>query len=121
MAWLANNWIWIVGGLIVLVAVVVFVRSRRSGRGGSGDLDLDEMERAALVRALIDALEGVIEEAIGTRYGRKDRQKIAIGMVAVMAGEDISLEQLRSDKKLFVAVMLKSMTMLWEQGIIAEP
>lgn len=121
MAWLANNWIWILGGLLVLAAVVVFVLSRRSGRRSSKGLDLDDMKRAALVKALVDALEGVVEEAVGTRYGRKDRQKIAIGMLAVMVTEDISLEQLTSDKKLFVAVMLKSMTVLWGEGMIPKP
>lgn len=121
MAWLASNWIWILGGLLVLAAVVVFILSRRSGRRGSKGLDLDDMEQAVLVKALVDALEGVVEDALGTRYGHKDRQKIAIGMVAVMAADDISLERLSSDKKVFVAVMLKSMTVLRQKGIISKP
>jgi hypothetical protein len=122
MDWLADNWMWVVGGVLVVAAVFVLIRSqvssgsRRKGKRS----ELSDSEKKKLVKALVDALEGVVDDVIGRDYGRKDREKIAMGMIAVMAADDITLKQLTSNEALFAAVMLKSVKILSDKGIISK-
>ena len=122
MNWLADNWMWVVGGVLVVAAVFVLIRSQvSSGSRRKGKLSkLSDSEKKKLVKALVDALEGVVDDVIGKDYGRKDREKIAMGMIAVMAADDITLKQLTSNEALFAAVMLKSVKILSDKGIISK-
>ena len=122
MNWLADNWMWVVGGVLVVAAVFVLIRSQvSSGSRRKGKLSkLSDSEKKKLVKALVDALEGVVDDVIGKDYGRKDREKIAMGMIAVMAADDITLKQLTSNEALFAAVMLKSVKILSDKGIISR-
>lgn len=72
-----------------------------------------------LVTKLTGALEEVVDDTVGRHYDRQDRQKIAIGMVAVMVAEKISLERMTSDPALFATVMFKSIATLTRVGEIA--
>ena len=122
MDWLTDNWMWVVGGVLVVAAVFVLIRSqvssgsRRKGKRSK----LSDSEKKKLVKALVDALEGVVDDVMGKDYGRKDREKIAMGMIAVMAADDITLKQLTSNEALFAAVMLKSVKILSDKGIISR-
>ena len=122
MDWLTDNWMWVVGGVLVVAAVFVLIRSQvSSGSRRKGKLSkLSDSEKKKLVKALVDALEGVVDDVIGRDYGRKDREKIAMGMIAVMAADDITLKQLTSNEALFAAVMLKSVKILSDKGIISR-
>lgn len=85
----------------------------RINKGGTSDAET----RRALAM-LANALEKVIDDVIGRSFNRQDREKIAVGMIAVMAAESISIERLINDSTLFAAVMLQSIKILTESGEI---
>lgn len=122
-SWLANNWGWLVVAAVVVIIIVAVSRKGKSSSssyrssGGSGGLNLNSEERAAL-NALVDALEGIVDQVLGSTYSSADKRKIAIGMVAVMATENVKLESLANDTQLFAEVMLKSITNLTKSGEI---
>ena len=112
MQWFTDNWLLIVGVLLVLVLIYMFTRPKKK--------KLTDREMAAIVAALINALERVVDDTIGRDYSRQDRQKIAMGMVAVMMMDDISLEQITSNPAIFAAVMAKSVATLQATGEITR-
>jgi hypothetical protein len=112
MQWLAENWLWVVGGVLLLVVIYVFTRPKKPRQPS-------DREMAAMVAGLVNALERVVDDAIGRNYSRTDRQKIAIGMVAVMMSQDISLDRLTSNPALFATVMAKSVATLQSAGEIS--
>jgi hypothetical protein len=111
MEWLIQNWTWVAGAALIVFFIYLFTRKPRK-RG------LTDAEAKRVMNALIDALENVVDDTIGQLYSRQDRQKIALGMIAVMAAEHISLEQLISSKTLFASVMAKSVAALTRTGQI---
>lgn len=113
MQWLNENWLWVVGGLLMLFLIYLFTRPKKRRQP-------TEREMAAIVATLVGALEEVVEDTIGSHYTRQDRQKIAVGMVAVMATDGITLEQLVSNKALFAMVMAKSVATLTAVGEISK-
>jgi hypothetical protein len=78
-----------------------------------------DQEIAVMVAALVAALERAVDDTVGRNYSRPDRQKIAIGMVAVMMDDDIPLERLTSSPALFAMVMAKSIATLQSAGQIS--
>lgn len=118
MEWLAENWLWVAGGALILLLIYFFTRPRSKR---TRELTRAEQERLAgvLMAKLTDALEGVVDDTIGRHYTRQDRKKIAMGMIAVMMADRISLEQLTSDRALFAAVMAKSVATLTAGGHIS--
>jgi hypothetical protein len=123
-SWLANNWIWLVVAAVVVIIVIVSSRKGKSSSssyrfsgGSSGNLNLNQEESAAL-NALVNVLEEIVDKVVGTTYSSGDKRKIAIGMVAVMASDNVKLETLANDSKLFAEVMVKSMAHLTQSGEI---
>ena len=119
-SWLANNWIWLVVAAVVVIIVIVSSRKGKSSSGSSrssGNLNLNQKESEAL-NALVNVLEEIVDKVVGTTYSSGDKRKIAIGMVAVMASDNVKLETLANDSKLFAEVMVKSMTYLTQSGEI---
>ena len=112
MDWLAQNWIWVVGALVI-VLIVYFVTRK------PGSKKLSERDAERIFSALVAALENAVDDTIGQHYTRQDRQKIAMGMIAVMATDEIPLERLISNKILFAAVMAKSVAALTSAGEIS--
>lgn len=128
MEWLVDNWYWVVGAIFLFILfrratrsqkkpVVTQVRRNPTGR----TLTKGEAEAAVavIISKLTNALEQVVDDAVGRHYSRADRQKIAVGMIAVMTAEKIPLERLTNNPKLFAAVMLKSIASLTESGYIS--
>lgn len=122
--WLADNWIWLVVAAIAVIIIIVVSRKGqspssqpwKSGRS-SGNLTLNQDESRAL-NSLVDVLEEIVDKVVGSTYSSGDKRKIAIGMVAVMASENIKLEKLAEDSKMFAEVMVKSMAHLTKTGEI---
>jgi hypothetical protein len=127
MEWLAENWLWVAGGALVLFLIYLFTRPKKSSRSSRGRSVPSTRRRqpseqevvGVLLSKLVDALEGVVDDTVGRHYTREDRKRIAVGMVAIMTTQKISLERLVSDKSLFVAVMLKSIADLTKMGLIS--
>ena len=123
-SWLANNWIWLVVAAVVVIIIVAASQKgkgsssgyRSSGSSSSG-LNLNQEESAAL-NSLVNVLEEIVDKVVGTTYSPGDKRKIAIGMVAVMASDNVKLEALANDSKLFAEVMVKSMAHLTQSGEI---
>lgn len=137
MEWLSNNWLWVLIGLVLLYLVYRWGRSygssspntntirtstpTRSMPSTSSSRPSKEQEMAVmgfLVSKLSEALEGVVDGTVGRHYDKQDRQKIAMGMIAVMAADKISLDRMSSDPALFATVMIKSIAMLTQRGEI---
>jgi hypothetical protein len=123
-SWLANNWGWLVLAAIVVIVFIAYSRKGQSstnryrpGKSSSGGLNLNQEESAAL-NALVNVLEEIVDKVVGSTYSSGDKRKIAIGMVAVMASDNIKLETLANDSKLFAEVMVKSMAHLTKSGEI---
>lgn len=133
MDWLVDNWLFVGAGIVIVVLIYVFSQNSNSGskqstrssgvsRSGSNrNLTEAEKDRAfgLLLTKLSEALETVVDDAVGRYYNRQDREKIAMGMIAVMAAESISLDRMTSDGKLFAEVMLKSIATLTQMGEIS--
>jgi len=129
MEWLVENWLLVAGGILVLFFVYLRARpkkgsrSRRrksssSSRGGQLS-SAQKRAVAVLLSKLVNALEGVVDNTVGRHYAREDRKRIAVGMIAIITAEKISLERLISNKTLFAAVMLKSIASLTKMGMIS--
>jgi hypothetical protein len=113
MDWLIENWVWVVGGVLVLVLVFVFTRPKEKKLSKK-----KQKQMAEAVVGLIGLFEKLVDDAIGQRYNREDRNKIAVGMVAIVVAENISPERL-TDKVLLMAVMAKSVDTLTSTGEIS--
>ena len=123
-SWLANNWGWLVLAAIVVIVFIAYSRKGQSStnryrpsKSSSGGLNLNQEESAAL-NALVNVLEEIVDKVVGSTYSSGYKRKIAIGMVAVMASDNIKLENLANDSKLFAEVMVKSMAHLTKSGEI---
>lgn len=133
MEWLADNWYWVV----IVIFVFIFLwritgrqkkpvtttrprpRAVRQSRPQPGRQGLTQQEVDAILVKLTNALERVVDEVVGRHFTRTDRQKIALGMIAVMVAEKIPPDRLINNSKLFVAVMLKSIDTLAKTGQIS--
>lgn len=131
MEWVMDNWIWIVGAVVLVYLINVFTRKpatnkparrpvQRAPAQRSSNRQLSQQDADRIFNALLQALENVVDDTIGKHYSRQDRQKIAMGMLAVMATENISLEQLVSNKMMFLAVMAKSVDALTKSGVVTQ-
>ena len=121
MTWLSENWIWVAGALLVVFLIYLFTRPRQPQRRSGASLGLssvDERTVAFLVARISASLQSVVDETVGSHYSSADRQKIAVGMVAIMATDGISLDRIASDGALFGIVMLKSIATLTHLGEI---
>ncbi len=128
MEWLGQNWWW----LLIIVVVVIYLISRSSSgstrssySGGSSFSpsrlsggNISDAQATALVRALIDAFDEILKKFLPSHYTSEHRHKIAIGMVAVMAAENITLEQMKDNPKLVIEVAAKSAVVLIKEGMI---
>jgi hypothetical protein len=138
MEWLSENWLWVLAGLVLLYVVYRWGRSRsarsssknyisrpaptRSAANTTSSRLTREQEMAAagfLLSRLTEAMETVVDETVGRHYDKHDRHKIAMGMVAVMAAEEVSLERMTSEPALFAAVMIQSIATLTSVGEIS--
>jgi hypothetical protein len=117
MAWITENWIVIFVGLALLVGIFFFLRylnSLKSSRNGEKiPLDSDEA-----ITVLVRALEEVVHQVTDQNLNRAECKMVALGMLAIMASEEISVNKLISNDELFVKVMVKSMAILAEKGVI---
>lgn len=109
MNWITDNWYWILGGLLL----VGFLWSKRSQAP-----KLTQAQAAALVDALIDTFDSILTTLLPERYSASDRRKIAVGMVAVMAARKISLDSMKNNPSLVVAVAAQSAAILAQEGHI---
>lgn len=118
MAWFTQNWLWVVGGVILLGFIYQFTRPKKKKLKDLSDEQKNRLV-AAILSKITNELEEVVDDAIGQHFRREDRHKIAMGMVAVMMGRGITPEQLTANKELFVKVMLEAIAILVSQGQIA--
>ena len=109
--WLGENWTWSAAAVGILIVIYALTRPKKPS--------FSNHNAGAIVAALVSALENVVDGTIGSHFSQVDRQKIAVGMIAVMATDNITLEQLISDKRLFAAVMAKSVATLVSAGEIS--
>jgi hypothetical protein len=119
-SWLAENWgLLLVAAIVVIVVIAVSQRGKSSSRStrSGGGLNLNQQETAAL-NSLVDVLEEIVDKVVGSTYSPGDKRKIAVGMVAVMATENIKLESIANDTKIFAEVMVKAMAHLTKSGEI---
>lgn len=118
-----GNTITILLGIIVFFMVINFFYNlgKESNTGGNvaAKRQISDAEAKKAIAVVANALEKVIDDVVGQTFGREDRQKIAVGMIAVMAAENISLNQLVNNEKTFAAVMLKSIAILKNSGQIS--
>jgi F0F1-type ATP synthase membrane subunit a len=106
------NWlIW------VLIAIVVVVLISKLGKKKNNKLS--NSQAAILANALISTFDDILTNLLGDRFSHADRRKIAMGMVAVMATENISLDRMTKDPDLVVLVAAKSAAMLAQCGEIS--
>jgi hypothetical protein len=142
MEWLADNWIWVLAGIGLLLLVFLWGRSRGSSSSTTNRATNStvrptparytsspspsqpnrEQEMAImgfLLSKLTDAMESIVDDTVGRHYNKQDRHKIAMGMVAVMAAEEIPLDRMTADPALFAAVMIKSIATLTSIGQIS--
>jgi hypothetical protein len=109
MDWLSQNWIWVLAAILAAVIVVRGSRSRQAGQHPS----------RVLLAAILSAFYDIIVEVLGRQYSPQDCQKIAVGMVAVMAMERLTLQDLERNPNLVLEVAAKSAVILSKNGAIA--
>lgn len=112
MDWLVENWVWVAGGVILIVLVYIFTRPKEKKLSKK-----EQKQMAEFVVGLTNVLEEVVDDAIGQRYNREDRKKIAMGMMAIIVTEKIPLERLK-EQVLLMAIMARSVEVLTAQGEI---
>ena len=105
-----DNWGWFGAAVVgvLFVYLLTKISEKRKKRA--------EAER--LLKYIIDlmhAFEEIVTEILGTQYSVEERQRIAIGMVAVAIGEGIPFDRLASDRELFSAVLVKSIQLTTEE------
>jgi hypothetical protein len=72
---------------------------------------------AEMVVGMTNALEEMVDDAIGQRYNREDRKKIALGMMAIIVADNIPLERLK-ERVILMAIMARAVEVLTAQGEI---
>ncbi len=110
MNWLSHNWYWVLG----LIALVIFIwsKSRKTSK-------LSPEQASALVDVLVQAFDSILANMLGNHYSALDRRKIAVGMVAIMASKNITLEKMKNNPDLVITVAAASAAVLTQCGEIA--
>jgi hypothetical protein len=122
------NWLWVVGIIFVIYIIWKLSQSNTStsrtsnyrASYGYSNSTLNDTQAAAVVQALVDGFSEIISRFLGGHYTSSDIRKIAIGMVAVMANENITLDQLKYNNNLVVEVAAKSAAYLTARGEIGS-
>ena len=113
---LQENWIWVVAAVVIVGGIYALTKAGHKRRQHA-----EAKKYLTAIVALIDTFQEVVRETIGSHYTREDRTKIAIGMVAVMLAEKISVEQMSEDRAVFASVLMKSVVVLTRQNEISQP
>ncbi|HPH95207.1 MAG TPA: hypothetical protein PKW33_03510 [Anaerolineaceae bacterium] len=113
MDWLAQNWYWVVGAVILIIIVAVSINRTRKPK-------VSDQQVGEMVVALVNAFDEILESFLSTKYSKADRKKIAIGMVAIMATDKISLDDMKRNPDMVINIAAKSAAMLTQQGEIHQ-
>lgn len=116
MDWFIDHWYWIAGAFLLFLFIRYMGQPSSSSTPQSSKLTSAQQD---LLVKLIDALENVVDETVGRHYTRTDRQKIALGMVLIMATDDISPDKLIKTPGVFSEVMLRAIAALTANGQIS--
>lgn len=114
MDWVTANWQWIVAMVVGLLIVRSVIRRQLQAT----------MRRQALVSAAmiaLDELERIVEMRVGCYFSTVDRQKIAVGMMAVLIDWKVTPSELQRSPQLIDQAMLASMGMMAQHGEIEMP
>ena len=110
MNWLTANWYWILAAIIIVIIISNKARSSKH---------MSKAQAEALVDLLVEAFDSILTTILPDRYDSYDRRKIALGMVAIMASQNISLDKMEKNPKLVVTLAAQSAAVLVRAGQIA--
>jgi len=120
MTWITEHWVPLlvgVGLLLLVVGFLWFVNSLKARRTGKKRVTVPRnADRGQKIVVLVDALEEILYDVTDKTLPRSDCKKVAMAMLAIMAVENISLEELFSDGTVFVETAVEALTRLVESG-----
>jgi predicted membrane protein len=120
MEWLAQNWFFVVVGIILIF--IIFAPQKQKKRKqkkaivesiSSGQYS-NERE---LMDRIVNAIGDVIEKVTGNTYTKMQRIKIATGMIALMHHQNVTPKKF-FEPETFVALMMVSIRVLEKENLL---